>query len=90
MKYQDTYQSEIFAKSQYLESESFLLKMIQHFLSLYGYESIDKGNCIWKKNNKRVFIALVDDIEHLNKTFEKDFIGSLNEHDTVITDNYIS
>jgi len=89
MDYKTTYQSQAFAKSNYLQAEKDLLNILRHLLRSLGYSQGHANNFIYTKDKKRVFLAIIDDIEQLNIQFEKDFLGSLTANDTIITDNFI-
>ena len=55
-----------------------------------GYASEDERRFVWQKDERRVFLALVDDLEHLNYQAHPDFFSTLTDQDVVITDNWFN
>jgi hypothetical protein len=86
--YQEIYQGEIFAKSQCIELENSLMDFFQKNLIHLGYNSIDLGRKIWKKNNKTVVISLVDSVSSHN--YESPVSKLFDTNAIVITDNQIN
>lgn len=89
MDYKNTYGGEIFSQSQCIWHETTLVDSLRSLLMLSGYETQDSGRFVWHKDQKRVLIAIVDDIEHLNQEFHEDFLSTLTDRDVVVTDNWI-
>ena len=90
MSYASTYQSEIFVKSQCLDHEYNFLEELRSLLTDQGYRPIDSRRFIWQRDQRRVWLALVDDIESINPEPVEDFFGTLDRTDVIITDNFIS
>ena len=90
MSYASTYQSEIFVKSQCLDLEYSLIEELRSALTSAGYYSTDQRRFIWQRDQQRVWLAIVDDIESISVDWHEDFLGTLTHDDTVITDNFIT
>ena len=90
MSYAKTYQSEIFVKSQCLDQEYSLVEQLRELLASLGYTSTDPRRFIWQRDQYRVFLAIVDDIESISPEPQEDFLGTLTSNDVIITDNWIS
>ena len=90
MSYSQTYQSEIFVKSRCLDHEYAFIEDLRSVLGQAGYHSVDARRFIWQQGNRRVWIAMVDDIESISPDYHEDFLSTLTHDDTVITDNWIS
>jgi hypothetical protein len=90
MSYSQTYQSEIFVKSQCLDHEYAFVEDLRDALGKAGYHSTDSRRFIWQREDRRVWIAMVDDIESISPDWHEDFLSTLTHDDTVITDTWIS
>lgn len=89
MEYSQTYTSQVFTKTQCLDSEESMLVTLRHLLTISGYKPVDKARFVYTRGDRRVMLSLVDDVEKLNITWINDFFGSLTVNDVIITDNLL-
>lgn len=90
MDYRSIYGTQLFQQSQCIWHENALVDMLRSLLTLQGYEPVDDRRYVWDRSGRRVYLAIVDDLEHLNLEQVEDFFGSLTKDSTVITDNWFS
>jgi len=81
---QPFYNNQVFRLSQCLRQEHALIDMIEHMLKARGYHNT--GLHVWQRQDRRVILAIVDDIEHANHAHSEDFLADLSPTDLVITD----
>lgn len=63
---------------------------MQTLLDNLGYVPTDIRRYIWQRDNRRVFLSIVDDFESFNDPYQQDFLGTLTENDFIITDNWFN
>jgi len=90
MDYKKIYESEVFAKSQCIWKENTFVDFLRTLLDSQGYVAQDERRFVWQKFQRKVYIAIVDDIQHLNYDYHSDFIDSLTHDDIVITDSWFN
>jgi hypothetical protein len=89
MDYTKTFDSDAYAKSNYLKAEEDILNILRHLLTSLGYTQQHVHNYVYARGDTTVYLALVDDIEQLNNTGVRDLLGQLTKNDIIITDNFI-
>lgn len=90
MEYRNIYNSQIFEQSQCIWHENAFVDNLRSLLAQLGYQPIDDRKYVWERSNQRVYLAIVDDLEHLNLEAHDDFFGSLSNDCIVITDNWFN
>lgn len=87
--YHQTYQDEIFVKSQCIWHENTLLDFFQHNLSMLGWNQDPENRKFWQRDDRRLVICLVDDIVSCDQT-GRSVPYQFDSNTLVITDNWIS
>jgi len=90
MDYKKIYESEVFAKSQCIWRENSFVDFLRTLLDSHGYVAQDERRFVWQKFQRRIYIAIVDDINQLNYNTSDSFIDSLTSDDIVITDSWFN
>lgn len=89
MNYIDTYSSDIFTQSGCLNSEQVLLGFLRHVLETMNYTPHDRGKFVYAKDGRKVYLALVDDVERLKDDYSLSIFEMFGPDDIIITDNTI-
>lgn len=90
MDYREIYSSQMFEQSQCIWHENTFVDFIRSLLIQLGYSPVDERRYIWENPQRRIYLAIVDDIEHLNYDSHEDFLSSLTHEHVVITDNWFN
>lgn len=90
MDYKKIYESEVFTKSQCIWRENAFVDFLRTLLDSHGYVAQDERRFVWQKFQRRIFIAIVDDVHHLNYSNDPNFVDSLTSDDVIITDSWFN
>jgi hypothetical protein len=85
----EIYQGEIWQKSGCLDFENAFVKMLEQMLSVSGYTRTDNF-FVWQKQQRRVYIAVVDDVVRFNVTYDQSALDLMTAQDLLVTDNWIA
>jgi hypothetical protein len=72
-----------------LDFENAFVKMLEQMLSVSGYTRTDNF-FVWQKQQRRVYIAVVDDVVRFNVTHDQSALDLMTSQDLLVTDNWIS
>lgn len=90
MDYKKIYNSTIFDQSQCIYKENSFVDFLRTLLIGRGYTNVDQRRFIWQKDQRRVWIAMVDDIENLNYDCVDNFLDQFTADDLIITDSWFN
>jgi hypothetical protein len=82
------YSNAIFADSRCLEKEHTYKQVLHHLLLNLGYTQSEFD--VYQREESQVLLALVDDVEHVNRQFHEYFLGTLDTNVTIVTDGWIN
>lgn len=85
----EIYKGEIWQKSGCLDFENSFVKMLEQLLSVSGYTRTDNF-FVWQKQNRRVYIAVVDDVVRFDQTPDQSALDLMTDQDLLVTDNWIA
>ena len=88
--YHHIYDGEIHQKSRCIWHENTLMDFLRSNLMLRGYQAEDATNKVWRREQKRVVICLVDDFTTCSGIRDPYVPALWDRHTTVLTDNSVT